>query len=93
MGLRSWLHLIIISLREALHLLTGVGPCCRFSPTCSRYAVQAIERHGIVKGIGFTVKRLICCHPFGAYGWDPVPPTEARGGCNVGPNQEVSYGV
>lgn len=46
---------------------------CRFTPTCSQYAIEAIERHGVVKGTALTLKRLSRCHPWGGSGYDPVP--------------------
>ena len=46
---------------------------CRFEPSCSRYAYAAIERHGAMKGTWLAAKRLSRCHPFGGYGYDPVP--------------------
>ena len=48
-------------------------PACRFEPTCSMYAKEALEKHGFVKGIGLTVRRLLRCHPFTRGGFDPVP--------------------
>lgn len=55
-------------------------PACRFEPTCSVYAIQAIERHGPLKGFGLAVKRLLRCHPIhwlgGSEGYDPVPPVK-----------------
>lgn len=50
-----------------------VGPCCRFHPTCSEYAKEALESHGLVMGIWLTIKRLSKCHPLGGGGFDPVP--------------------
>ena len=50
-----------------------VGPCCRFHPTCSEYAKEALETHGLVMGIWMTIKRLSKCHPLGGSGFDPVP--------------------
>ena len=49
-------------------------PRCRFLPTCSAYAAEAIADHGAVRGFWYTVRRLAKCHPFGPYGFDPVPP-------------------
>ena len=46
---------------------------CRFYPSCSCYAQEAIEQHGSLRGSWLTVRRLLRCHPFGAAGWDPVP--------------------
>jgi len=50
------------------------GGACRFSPSCSEYALEAIESHGLVKGLALAVRRVARCHPFGGAGIDPVPP-------------------
>lgn len=50
-----------------------VGGACRFSPTCSDYAIEALHRHGPWRGSVLTVRRLLRCQPFCAGGWDPVP--------------------
>ncbi|WP_440054606.1 membrane protein insertion efficiency factor YidD [Pseudoalteromonas sp. T1lg65] len=50
-----------------------LGPHCRFNPTCSSYAIQAINLHGIAKGSWLAVKRILKCHPLSAGGEDPVP--------------------
>lgn len=46
---------------------------CRFYPSCSSYAIEAIDKHGIVKGSWLMVRRLLRCHPFNPGGYDPVP--------------------
>ena len=48
-------------------------PSCRFTPTCSEYARQAIAKHGPFKGLWLALKRLSRCHPWGGSGYDPVP--------------------
>lgn len=48
--------------------------CCRYRPTCSQYMLEAIETHGILKGVFLGIKRLLRCHPWGGSGYDPVPP-------------------
>ena len=46
---------------------------CRFIPTCSEYSKEAIIKYGVFKGCKLSIKRIIKCHPFGNYGYDPVP--------------------
>ena len=46
---------------------------CRFTPTCSHYALQAFRKHGVIKGLYLTVRRILRCHPWGGSGYDPVP--------------------
>lgn len=48
-------------------------PSCRYVPTCSQYAVEALRKHGPLKGSWLTLKRLSRCHPWGGSGYDPVP--------------------
>ncbi|MBR3085328.1 MAG: membrane protein insertion efficiency factor YidD [Kiritimatiellae bacterium] len=51
-------------------LFTG---CCRFSPSCSTYCIEAVETHGPLRGGWLALRRLLRCHPFGPSGYDPVP--------------------
>ena len=53
-------------------------PSCRFYPSCSEYALQALDRHGPLAGIWLTIVRLARCHPFGGSGYDPVPESLPR---------------
>ncbi|MBN2719521.1 MAG: membrane protein insertion efficiency factor YidD [Proteobacteria bacterium] len=52
----------------------ALGPTCRFFPTCSTYAMEAVERKGVLKGSALAVRRLLKCHPWHPGGFDPVPP-------------------
>jgi len=65
---------IVVKVGSAgLHTFSAVGSCCRFSPTCSIYCREAIEAHGIGRGILLAMKRLLRCGPWGQGGWDPIP--------------------
>ena len=48
-------------------------PCCRFTPTCSAYALEAVEKYGALKGGYLALRRILKCHPFHPGGYDPVP--------------------
>ena len=50
-----------------------LGSNCRFQPTCSQYMIEAINLHGVLKGLGLGLKRIGKCHPLGSKGYDPVP--------------------
>ena len=48
-------------------------PTCRYKPTCSEYAIQSLKKHGLIKGVYLSIKRLVNCHPWGGSGYDPIP--------------------
>ena len=52
--------------------------CCRHIPTCSNYAIEAIQIHGVTKGCFLSIKRILKCNPWGSYGYDPVPKKEIK---------------
>lgn len=73
--------LLIALVRAYQYLLSPLlGPRCRYQPTCSEYAVQALREHGALRGGWLTVRRLSRCHPWGSSGYDPVPPRKAESG-------------
>ncbi|WP_093965489.1 membrane protein insertion efficiency factor YidD [Actibacterium lipolyticum] len=55
-----------------------VGHNCRYQPTCSAYALEALEKHGGIKGGWLAARRILRCHPFGSTGYDPVPDPKSR---------------
>lgn len=59
-----------------------IGQRCRFQPTCSNYALEAIEEHGAIKGSYLGIKRVLRCHPLGSGGYDPVPLSSGRNEAN-----------
>lgn len=61
----------IVFYQRAISPLTP--PSCRFTPTCSQYALEAIRKHGPVYGFYLAVRRILRCHPWGGHGHDPVP--------------------
>lgn len=59
-------------------LRAGRPSPCRFDPSCSAYALDALEHHGAVRGTWLSIRRLGRCHPWGGQGWDPVPQRKAN---------------
>ncbi|MVT07415.1 membrane protein insertion efficiency factor YidD [Chitinophaga tropicalis] len=50
-----------------------LGSKCRYTPTCSQYGVEALQKYGLLKGGYLTIRRILSCHPWGGHGHDPVP--------------------
>lgn len=72
------IHLYRLILSPVLHLITGpLGGGCRFDPTCSRYALQALHSYPLPKALWLIVRRLGRCHPWGGSGYDPLPPPKS----------------
>jgi len=69
-----------------------LGPSCRFYPSCSCYAEEAIEQHGALKGCYLTARRLLRCHPWHAGGYDPVPPPVANSAASPPHRKPFSHG-
>ncbi|WP_426168128.1 membrane protein insertion efficiency factor YidD [Sandarakinorhabdus sp. DWP1-3-1] len=66
--------ILIVPIRGYQRFLSPLlPPSCRFTPTCSHYAVEALGRHGVVKGGWLALRRICRCHPWGGSGHDPVP--------------------
>jgi putative membrane protein insertion efficiency factor len=67
-------RILIVPIRVYQATLSRIlPPSCRFSPSCSHYAVEALSRHGPVKGSWLALRRIGRCHPWGSSGYDPVP--------------------
>ncbi len=67
-----WLLLLPIRFYK-LCISPMLPPACRYQPTCSEYAMQAIKKHGPLRGTWLAIKRIARCHPWGGSGYDPVP--------------------
>jgi len=65
-----------LAIRGYQHLFSWRVSSCRYTPTCSTYAIEAIEAHGALRGTWLGARRIGRCHPWGGHGWDPVPPRQ-----------------
>ena len=67
-------YLLVALIRCYQYVISPLlGPHCRYQPSCSAYALEAIKIHGAIRGTWLTLKRLGRCHPWGGHGYDPVP--------------------
>lgn len=74
MSRSKWKQLLIAPIRIYQYCISPMLGChCRFQPTCSAYMIEAIDKHGALKGLWLGTKRICQCHPWGKSGYDPVP--------------------
>jgi len=68
----KWIFIVLIKFYQWF-ISPLIGPRCRFYPTCSHYALEALQNHGVLCGSWLAIKRILCCHPANSGGVDPVP--------------------
>ena len=69
--------LLILLVRFYQHFISPIfPPSCRYTPTCSVYMIEALQTHGVFKGLYLGIKRILSCNPWGGHGHDPVPKKE-----------------
>ena len=68
----SWPFILLIRFYQGA-ISPFLPNLCRYTPTCSQYALEAFRKHGPIKGLYLTIRRLLRCHPWGGSGYDPVP--------------------
>ena len=74
-GFKNLLSKLMIGLIKLYQVTLSpyIGRACRYTPTCSNYGIEAIQKHGTFKGFWLTLKRVLSCNPWGGSGYDPVP--------------------
>ena len=73
--LTNWPRRMVVTILRVYQLVVSpwLGPACRFEPTCSRYALEAVLSRGAIRGSWLAARRVCRCHPLGGSGYDPVP--------------------
>ena len=74
-GFKALLSKLLIGLIRLYQVTLSpyIGRACRYTPTCSNYGIEALQKHGAFKGGWLTIKRVVSCNPWGGSGYDPVP--------------------
>lgn len=81
-----FVRLYQLTLSPFLHAIFGAGSGCRFQPTCSCYAREALFKHGFFSGCALATKRIFRCHPWNAGGYDPVPDLKSEDRKDIAPH-------
>lgn len=67
-------RILILPIKFYQYFISPYFPAaCRYTPTCSAYSIEALRRHGPIKGLWLSLKRILSCNPWGRHGYDPVP--------------------
>jgi len=76
---RILIYPFILFIRGYQQLISPLFPStCRYDPTCSHYSIEALKKHGLLKGGWLSIKRIFSCHPWGGKGYDPVPDNDEK---------------
>jgi putative membrane protein insertion efficiency factor len=69
----SWFLIFLVKIYQ--YTISPLFPnSCRYTPSCSQYSIEALKKHGVLKGLLLSVIRIVSCNPWGGHGYDPVPP-------------------